>query len=112
MQLALVTASRELLQVHKFFTQLVVIANIGSASCKWYNQLQVVQATEIANMIGYDELQMGRAANQVGTLQRVGDTWWSSYFNFICNLIRIFTATYTIRNNIIDEEQLMHKEVC
>ncbi|GAV62763.1 Dimer_Tnp_hAT domain-containing protein, partial [Cephalotus follicularis] len=39
------------------------------------------------------ELETGRGANQIGTLQRAGDTRWSSHLNSITSLIRMFHAT-------------------
>ncbi|XP_057719494.1 uncharacterized protein LOC130933910 [Arachis stenosperma] len=39
----------------------------------------------------------------MGTLQRAGDTRWSSHFHSVCSLIRMFSATQTVLNNIIDD---------
>ncbi|EOY23088.1 Uncharacterized protein TCM_015088 [Theobroma cacao] len=54
-------------------------------------------------MVASDELETGRGANQVRTLQRVGDTQWSSHFHSICSLMRMFHATCTIVKGIIDK---------
>ena len=40
LQLALVAASREVIQVHEVFTQLTSIVNIVGVSCKRHDQLQ------------------------------------------------------------------------
>ncbi|QHO01852.1 Zinc finger MYM-type protein [Arachis hypogaea] len=103
LQLALVAASREVLQIHEFFTQLIAIVNIVSASCKRHNQLQEDQEIENAKLIANDELKTGQGVNQMGTLQRAGDTRWSSHFHSVCSLIRMFAATQTVLNNIIDD---------
>ncbi|GAV87843.1 LOW QUALITY PROTEIN: hypothetical protein CFOL_v3_31268, partial [Cephalotus follicularis] len=50
-------------------------------------------AVEVARMIDTGELEKGRGANQIGTLQRVGDTRWSSHLNSITSLMRMFHAT-------------------
>jgi hypothetical protein len=34
-----------------------------------------------------------RGTNQIDTLQRPGDTIWSSHFQFVCSLIRLFHRT-------------------
>ncbi|KAL1332584.1 hypothetical protein AAHE18_11G038000 [Arachis hypogaea] len=68
LQLALVAASREVLQIYEFFIQLKSIITIV-----------------------------------ISTLQRVGDTRWSSHFNSICSLVKMFTATNIVLNNIIED---------
>ncbi|XP_057746727.1 uncharacterized protein LOC130965998 [Arachis stenosperma] len=103
LQLALVAASREVLQIHEFFTQLNSIVTIVSTSSKRHDQLQEVQAIENANLVAQNELETGKCENQISTLQRVGDTRWSSHFNSICSLVKIFTATSIVLNNIIDD---------
>ncbi|QHO02198.1 Zinc finger MYM-type protein [Arachis hypogaea] len=103
LQLALVAASREVLQIHDFFTQLNSIVTIVSASSKRHDQLQEAQAIENANLVAQNKLETGKGANQISTLQRAGDTRWSSHFNSICSLVKIFTATNIILNNIIED---------
>ncbi|QHN82620.1 Zinc finger MYM-type protein [Arachis hypogaea] len=102
LQLALVAASREVLQIHEFFTQLNSIVTIVSASSKRHDQLQEAQAIENANLVAQNELETGKGANQISTLQRAGDTRWSSHFNSICSLVKMFTATNIVLNIIED----------
>ncbi|XLU75245.1 hypothetical protein S245_034298, partial [Arachis hypogaea] len=61
------------------------------------------QEIENTKLIANDELETGQSANQMATLQRAEDTRWSSHFHSICSLIRMFAATHTILNNIIDD---------
>ncbi|XP_025665281.1 uncharacterized protein [Arachis hypogaea] len=103
LQLALVAASREVLQIHEFFTQLNSIVTIVSASSKRHDQLQEAQAIENANLVVQNELETDKGANQISTLQRAGDTRWSSHFNSICSLVKMFTATNIVLNNIIED---------
>ncbi|XP_025693053.2 uncharacterized protein [Arachis hypogaea] len=103
LQLALVAASREVLQIHEFFTQLNSIVTIVSASSKRHDQLQETQAIENANLVAQNELETGKGVNQISTLQRAGDTRWSSHFNSICSLVKMFTATNIVLNNIIED---------
>ncbi|XP_057745476.1 uncharacterized protein LOC130963370 [Arachis stenosperma] len=74
-----------------------------SASSKRHDQLQEAQAIENANLVAQNELETGKSANQISTLQRVGDTRWSSHFNSICSLVKMFTATNIVLNNIIED---------
>ncbi|KAL1299808.1 zinc finger MYM-type protein 1-like [Arachis ipaensis] len=103
LQLALVAASREVLQIHEFFTQLNSIVTIVSASSKRHDQLQEAQAIENANLVAQNELETGKGVNQISTLQRAGDTRWSSHFNSICSLVKMFTTTNIVLNNIIED---------
>ena len=74
LQLALITASREVKDVHQFFDHLVNIINIFVGSSKCNDELQHAQAEQVENMIASNEIETGRDANQIGTLQRAVDT--------------------------------------
>ena len=69
LQLALVTASREVKDVHQFFDHLVNIINIVVGSSKHNDELHHAQAEQVENMIASNEIETGRCANQIGTLQ-------------------------------------------
>ncbi|GAV82733.1 Dimer_Tnp_hAT domain-containing protein, partial [Cephalotus follicularis] len=51
-------------------------------------------SVEVARMIDTGELETGRGANQIGTLQCAGDPRWNSHLNSITSLMRMFHATY------------------
>ncbi|XP_024171402.1 zinc finger MYM-type protein 1-like [Rosa chinensis] len=103
LQLALVAASREVIPIQKFFTKLTFIVNILGASCKRNDEFQSAQAEEIAYLTSIDELETGRGLNQIGTLQRAGDTRWSSHFRSISSLRQRFSPTCQVLMNIIKE---------
>ncbi|CAH9104467.1 unnamed protein product [Cuscuta europaea] len=100
LQLALVAASREVKYVHNFFTDLVFIINVTSSSCKRNDELKEAQALEIARMLEIGELETRRGLNQVDTLQRAGETRWSSHFSSVCSLIRMFAATCSVLEDV------------
>ena len=54
-------------------------------------------------MIASNEIKTRRGANQIGTLQRAGDTRWGSHFQSICSLIKMFNATCKVINTISEE---------
>ncbi|CAH9050421.1 unnamed protein product, partial [Cuscuta europaea] len=58
------------------------------------------QALEIARMLEIGELETGRGLNQVGTLQRAGETRWSSHFSSVFSLIRMFAATCSVLEDV------------
>ncbi|KAK4579715.1 hypothetical protein RGQ29_029394 [Quercus rubra] len=103
LQLALVTASREVKDVHQFFDHLVNIINIVVGSSKRSDELQHAQAEQVENMIASNEIETGRGANQICTLQRAGDTRWGSHFQSICSLIKMFDTTCKVINTIFEE---------
>ena len=103
LQLALVIASREVKVVHQFFDHSTNIINIVVSSSKCNDELQYAQGEQIENMIAFNEIETGRGANQIGTLQRAGGTRWGSHFQYICSLIKMFDATCKVINTISEE---------
>ncbi|XP_023753024.1 uncharacterized protein LOC111901409 [Lactuca sativa] len=80
LQLALVAASREIIPVHQFFTNLIFTINVVCASSKRHDDLQKAKATEIEQLLELGEIESGKGLNQVGTFRRAGDTRWGSHF--------------------------------
>ncbi|KAH1032688.1 hypothetical protein J1N35_044862, partial [Gossypium stocksii] len=70
LQLALVAAAREVVEVHQFFKDLSDIVNIASSSSKRHDELQKAQAAEITRLVSINELATGIGMNKIGTLQR------------------------------------------
>ncbi|KAG9454604.1 hypothetical protein H6P81_007508 [Aristolochia fimbriata] len=92
LQLALVAASREVIPIHQFFSNLTFIINVVGASCKKHDELQAYHAAEIAQLVAAQELESGRGLNQMTTLKRAGDTRWGSHLSSISSLIRMFNS--------------------
>ncbi|KAI3715575.1 hypothetical protein L6452_22561 [Arctium lappa] len=103
LQLALVAASKDVTEVHHFFKNLNFIVNVVCSSCKRNDQLQATQIAEISHLTETRELETGKGANQIRTLQRPGDTRWSSHFRSICSLMRLFGPTCVVLNDIATE---------
>ncbi|KAH9743238.1 TTF-type domain-containing protein [Citrus sinensis] len=103
LQLALVAVSHEIVHIHHFFIKLTSVVNIVGASCKRNEELKRAQAADIEYMISIDELESRRGLNQIGTLQRPLDAWWSSHFRSVSNLIKLFSATCSVLLNIIED---------
>jgi hypothetical protein len=87
--LTLIAAVREISDVHTFFRNLIFIIIIVSASCKLTDELRAFQAAIIEHLVDIGEIETGKGVNQIGGLQRPGDSRWSSHFKSICNLIKI-----------------------
>eukprot|EP00258_Populus_trichocarpa_P027199 XP_024443218.1 uncharacterized protein LOC18094291 [Populus trichocarpa] len=100
LQLALIAAAREISDVHTFFQNLIFIINIVSASCKRNDELRAFQTATIEHLVDIGEIETGKGVNQVGGLQRPGDSRWSSHFKSICSLIKMYGATCLVLENI------------
>ncbi|XP_015939586.1 uncharacterized protein LOC107465109 [Arachis duranensis] len=96
LQLALVAAAKEVVDVHAFFQSLSNIINVVCSSCKRNDELRSAYATEIFHLVATNQIEIGRGANQIGTLKTSGDTRWSSHFNSICSLLRMFGAITSV----------------
>ena len=102
LQLTLVVASKEIVSVHQFFTNLSYIVNIVYASYNRFEELRVAQAAENTYMIEIDEIETRRGLNQISTLQRAVDTRWSSHLRSVSNLIKIFSPACEVIVRLID----------
>ena len=60
LQLALVAASREVIVIHDFFSNLNFIINMVGASCKRHRDLQDAQEEDISYLIAIDEFETGK----------------------------------------------------
>jgi hypothetical protein len=60
LQFTLVAASREIVHVHEFFSNLNFIINVVGASCKRHDQLQDAHEADITHLIAIDELETGK----------------------------------------------------
>lgn len=61
------------------------------------------KSNKIAYLISVDELETGRGLNQIGTLQRAGDTRWSSHLRSVSSLIKMFSPTCEVLLKILEE---------
>ena len=103
LQLALVAASKEVIPVHQFFIKLNSTVSTVGASCKRNDQYKVAHAANIYHLLQNDELESGKERNQIGSLQRTGDTHCRSHFKSIYSLINMFSATCEVLLNIIED---------
>jgi len=102
LQLALVPASREVIPIHQFFSNLIFIVNIVCSSSKCHDEFQALKLDEIAQLMKYGDLETRKGKNQMGTLKRVGDTRWCSHLNsLICSLMKLYNATCLVLQKII-----------
>jgi hypothetical protein len=100
LQLALVAASKEVPEVSNFFDHLSFVVNTVVSSSKRNDELHAHQVAEMENLIELGDLETGSGANQIGTLKRAGDTRWSSHYDSVCSLLRLYKPTYLVLKDI------------
>lgn len=103
LQLALVAASKHVTHIHQFFDKLTFIVNIVGSSCKRNDALKIAHADDIAHLIAIDELETWRGLNQIGSLQRVADTLWSSHLRSLAGLIKMFSASCMVLLDVMED---------
>ncbi|XP_058757218.1 uncharacterized protein LOC131630469 [Vicia villosa] len=103
LQLALVTATREVKPIHQFFDKITLIVNVVCSSTKRHDELQASQLEEIEHLLEIGEIVTGKGENQIGTLRRVGNTRWGSHYSSISSLINMYEATCTVSKKFAKE---------
>ncbi|XP_016172571.1 uncharacterized protein LOC107614961 [Arachis ipaensis] len=107
LQLALVSAAKEVCYVHQFFSKLTLIVNVVTVSPKRHDQLRVAQANNAANLIANDQIVTGSGLNQIvleksteegnfstrGDASAVYDAITSFEFVFVLHLMRNILET-------------------
>ncbi|XP_073051207.1 uncharacterized protein [Primulina eburnea] len=96
LQLALVSAAKDVSVIWEFFSHLDNIVNIVTSSTKRIAELHTAQRNEIEYMFSIGERDSGSGANQIGNLQRAGATRWSSHYDSVKSLIGMYTATCNV----------------
>ncbi|KAG8367295.1 hypothetical protein BUALT_Bualt16G0057500 [Buddleja alternifolia] len=74
------------------------------SSSKRHDQLQIAQAIRIEELTSTNELKTGRGKNQVGTVQRPGDTRWGSHLRSLRSLLDLFDSILLILSEIINDK--------
>ena len=89
----MVSAVKDVSVIWEFFSHLDNVVNIITSSPKRIAELQTTQRNEIEHMLAIGERDYGRGANQIGNLQQLGVTRWSSHYESIKSLINMYAAT-------------------
>ncbi|XP_071717874.1 uncharacterized protein [Rutidosis leptorrhynchoides] len=65
-----------------------------------HDQLQDAQISEIAHSVEIGELESGKGANRIQSLQRLGDTRWSSHYRSIHSLLKLYGPAIVVLHEI------------
>ncbi|XP_052185253.1 uncharacterized protein LOC127796889 [Diospyros lotus] len=93
LQLALISAAKDVSVIWEFFSHLDNVINIINSSSQRISELQNAQRKEVEHMLSIGERESGSGANQIGNLQRAGATHWSSHYDSVKNMIGMYSAT-------------------
>lgn len=100
LQLALVTASREVFSIHDFFSHLTFIVNVTCSSSKRNDELHKAISDEIINLLEIGEIESGKGQNQQSNHKRACDTRWSSHHGSVCSMIKLHNPTCVVLKEI------------
>ncbi|KAG8386355.1 hypothetical protein BUALT_Bualt03G0140200 [Buddleja alternifolia] len=104
LQLILVATTQSVIPVEHFFSYVTVIVNLVDSYSKRHDQLQIAQAIRIEELTFTNELKTRRGKNQVGTVQRPGDTRWGSHLRFLRSLLGLFDSILLTLSEIINDK--------
>ncbi|GMJ10081.1 hypothetical protein like AT1G19260 [Hibiscus trionum] len=80
------------------------------SSSKRHDELQDSQIAELEHLIEIEEIETGTGLNQIGTLQRPGDTRWSSHYKSICSVLRMYNATRSVLEKIAIDRRATYSQ--
>ncbi|XP_066317487.1 uncharacterized protein [Miscanthus floridulus] len=90
LQLVLVATARKHKGVSEFFTMISMLLNVVGGSSKRRDMIRDINLEEMSKALGYGQLQTGTKLNQEQSLQRPGDTCWSSHYKSLKSLVDMF----------------------
>ncbi|KAK9288035.1 hypothetical protein L1049_016480 [Liquidambar formosana] len=83
-------------QVASHFNDLSRLVNVVGLSCKRQDHLRDKQTNMVRETIDNGELANGHGLNQEISIQRAGDTCWSSHYTFLTNLKAMFSSVIDV----------------
>ncbi|XP_022867080.1 uncharacterized protein LOC111386832 [Olea europaea var. sylvestris] len=104
LQLALVAVAKKNIPITNFFHVVGNVINTVGASSKRCDLLREKQLDFIVEALEKCEILSGRGLNQETTLQRSGDTRWSSHYNSLVSLLAMFSSILDVLAIIVEDE--------
>ena len=86
-----------------FFNLVAKVFNIVRASCKCHDILREKCGAEVIEALKNNVISTGRGLNQEMSLERPGDTRWSSHYGALVNLIHMFSSIIDVIESIIED---------
>ncbi|KAJ0971407.1 hypothetical protein J5N97_019366 [Dioscorea zingiberensis] len=102
LQLALVAVAKKNVSIEVLFIVVNDIVNVVGGSCKRRDILLENQAIKVFEALETGELLSGRGQNQQSALKRPSETRWSSHYNTLISLVRMFSSVIEVLDLIIE----------
>jgi hypothetical protein len=103
LQLVIVAVAKKNDDISDFFDMVSLLINVAGASCKRKDMIRECQQERVSKAICSGQLRSGTGLNQEQSLQRAGDTRWSSHFKTLQRLSSLFP-------DVIEVLQYVEKE--
>ncbi|XP_057468721.1 uncharacterized protein LOC130757922 [Actinidia eriantha] len=103
LQLALVAVAKKHYDVSWFFNLISNVLNVVGGSCKRHDTFLEIQAAEVYKALNAGELESGRGLNQESNLARPSDTRWSSHYETLISVIKMFPAIIGVLEKIRED---------
>ncbi|KAI3509688.1 hypothetical protein L1887_25188 [Cichorium endivia] len=103
LQLLIVAVGKKHADVRDFFEEISLVVNVVCGSCKRKDLLRELSQESRRDGIANGELETGKGLNQETTLIRAGDTRWSSHFNTISSLMKLYSGVLDVLANVEKE---------
>ena len=103
LQLVIVAVAKKNDDISDFFDMVSLLINVDGASCKRKDMIRESQQERVAKAIGSGQLSTGTGLNQEQSLQRAGDTRWSSHYRTLQRINSLFP-------DVIEVLQYVEKE--
>ncbi|WOH08279.1 hypothetical protein DCAR_0727717 [Daucus carota subsp. sativus] len=103
LQLALVAVEKNHSRVALLFNVVSNLSNIVGASCKRRDLLRETQYNKVIEAIQNGDIQSGTGLHQESSLQRSGDTRWSSHYVSLVSLITMLSSVIDVLDVIVED---------
>ena len=90
LQLVIVAVAKKNDDISVFFDMVSLVINIAGASCKRKDMIRESQQERVSKAICSGQLTSGTRLNQEQSLQRAGDTRWSSHYKTLLRISSLF----------------------
>jgi len=90
LQLVIVAVAKKNDDISVFFDMVSLLINVAGASCKRKDMIRESQQERVSKAICSGQLTSGTGLNQEQSLQRVGDTRWSSHYKTLLRISSLF----------------------
>ena len=105
LQLDVVAVVRKHTGIGNFFDMISVLLNVVGASSKRKDMIRDINQEHVRKALGCGQLKTGTGLNQELSLQRPGDTRWSSHYKTLKSLVDLFPTIIKVLEYVEKEDR-------